>query len=134
MTVLPVYGQGDTSLQAAGGFAGLQKLAADFYVAMNTRADAAVIRAMHPADLSESTDKLARFLTGWLGGPSLYREKYGPISIPRAHSHLAIGTAERDAWLACMAQALTQHDYTPEFKAYLLRALSVPAERCRTQD
>ena len=134
MTVLPVYGQGDTSLQAAGGFAGLQKLAADFYVAMNTRADAAVIRAMHPADLSESTDKLARFLTGWLGGPSLYREKYGPISIPRAHSHLAIGTAERDAWLACMAQALTQQDYTPEFKAYLLRALSVPAERCRTQD
>ena len=134
MTVLPVYGQGDTSLQAAGGFAGLQKLAADFYVAMNTRADAAVIRAMHPADLSESTDKLARFLTGWLGGPSLYREKYGPISIPRAHSHLAIGTAERDAWLACMAQALTQQDYTLEFKAYLLRALSVPAERCRTQD
>ena len=134
MNVLPVYGQGDTSLQAAGGFAGLQQLAADFYRAMSTRADAAIIRAMHPADLTESTDKLARFLTGWLGGPSLYREKYGPISIPRAHAHLPIGPNERDAWLACMAEALTKQDYTPEFNAYLLRALSVPAERCRTQD
>lgn len=134
MTNLPIYGQGDSSLQAAGGFAGLQQLATDFYIAMDTRADAAIIRAMHPSDLSESTDKLARFLTGWLGGPSLYREKYGPISIPRAHAHLSIGALERDAWLACMQQALTQQNYTPEFSAYLLRALSVPAERCRTQD
>ncbi|WP_319782119.1 group II truncated hemoglobin [Oceanisphaera sp. IT1-181] len=134
MNNLPIYGQGDSSLQAAGGFAGLQKLAADFYQAMNTRADAAIIRAMHPADLSDSTDKLARFLTGWLGGPSLYREKYGPISIPRAHAHLAIGPNERDAWLACMAEALSLQNYAPEFNDYLLRALSVPAERCRTRD
>ena len=134
MNNLPVYGQGDSSLLAAGGFAGLQQLAADFYIAMDTRADAAIIRAMHPADLTESTDKLARFLTGWLGGPSLYREKYGPISIPRAHAHLAIGAQERDAWLACMSEALTKQNYAPDFNAYLLRALSVPAERCRTQD
>lgn len=129
-----LFGQGDSSLQAAGGFAGLQQLSADFYQAMDTRADAAIIRAMHPADLTESADKLARFLTSWLGGPALYREKYGPISIPRAHAHLAIGPAERDAWLACMNEALAQQDYTSEFKHYLLRALSVPAERCRTQD
>ncbi|WP_417615615.1 group II truncated hemoglobin [Oceanisphaera sp.] len=134
MQILPDFGQGDSSYNAAGGQEGLRQLARDFYHAMNTRADAAVIRAMHPADLDESIDKLARFLSGWLGGPSLYREKYGPISIPRAHGHLAIGTAERDAWLACMAQALEQQDYTPEFKSYLLKALSVPAERCRTRD
>ena len=134
MQILPDFGQGDSSYNAAGGQNGLRQLAHDFYHAMNTRPDAAVIRAMHPADLDESIDKLARFLTGWLGGPSLYREKYGPISIPRAHGHLAIGPAERDAWLACMAQALDQQDYAPEFKAYLLQALSVPAERCRTRD
>ncbi|ART78788.1 group II truncated hemoglobin [Oceanisphaera avium] len=128
------FGQGDSSLQAAGGFKGLQQLAHDFYYAMETRADAAHIRAMHPTDLSESSDKLARFLTSWLGGPALYREKYGPISIPRAHAHLAIGIAERDAWLACMQEALEQQAYSCDFKAYLLRALSVPAERCRTQD
>lgn len=134
MHMLPTYGQGNSSFVAAGGEEGLRQLAQDFYHAMDTRADAAVIRAMHPDFLDESADKLARFLAGWLGGPSLYREKYGPISIPRAHGHLAIGFAERDAWLACMAQALNQQDYASEFKTYLLQALSVPAERCRTQD
>ncbi|MGO1246926.1 MAG: group II truncated hemoglobin [Oceanisphaera sp.] len=134
MTTPETFGQANHSYLAAGGEAGLQQLAADFYHAMDTRADAAIIRAMHPDCLKESTDKLARFLAGWLGGPSLYREKYGPISIPRAHAHLAIGSSERDAWLACMAQALAQQDYSPSFKAYLLQALSVPAERCRTQE
>lgn len=134
MQMLPAYGLADSSYHAAGGEDGLRRLARDFYHAMNTRADAAMIRTMHPDCLDESIDKLARFLAGWLGGPSLYREKYGPISIPRAHGHLAIGVAERDAWLACMAQALDGQDYAPEFKTYLLQALSVPAERCRTRD
>ncbi|WP_445397470.1 group II truncated hemoglobin [Zobellella sp. An-6] len=134
MLVPSAYGQGDSSFRAAGGEAGLRRLAEAFYAAMEHRPDAAAIRAMHPADLEESTDKLARFLCGWLGGPARYREKYGPISIPRAHAHLDIGPAERDAWLACMAEALTQQDYAEDFKQYLLRALSVPAERCRTRD
>lgn len=128
------YGQGDTSFRAAGGEAGLRRLAEAFYAAMERRPDATVIRAMHPDNLDESTDKLARFLCGWLGGPPRYREKYGPISIPRAHAHLDIGPAERDAWLACMAEALATQDYADDFKAYLLRALAVPAERCRTRD
>lgn len=134
MSVSPTYGQGNASFNAAGGEAGLRRLVEDFYQAMEQRADAAHIRAMHPQDLTESKDKLARFLCGWLGGPSLYREKYGPISIPQAHRHLAIGSPERDAWLACMADALARQDYKPVFREYLLRALSVPAERCRNQD
>ncbi|WP_375055577.1 group II truncated hemoglobin [Zobellella sp. DQSA1] len=128
------YGQGDSSFRAAGGEAGLRRLAEAFYAAMVRRPDAAIILAMHPTDLAESTDKLARFLCGWLGGPPRYREKYGPISIPRAHTHLAIGPAERDAWLACMAEALERQDYAEDFKQYLLHALRVPAERCRTRD
>ncbi|WP_116473705.1 group II truncated hemoglobin [Zobellella maritima] len=128
------YGRGDTSFQAAGGESGLRRLVDDFYRAMDQRPDSAHIRAMHPRDLTESRDKLTRFLCGWLGGPSLYREKYGPISIPQSHRHLVIGAAERDAWLACMADALAQQPFAEDFKAYLLRALSVPAERCRNQD
>ncbi|MFP2770697.1 group II truncated hemoglobin [Oceanisphaera sp. KMM 10153] len=128
------YGQGNVSFNAAGGESGIRQLTEDFYRAMDTRPDAACIRAMHPQDLTESKDKLARFLCGWLGGPSRYKEKFGPISIPRAHALLAIGPAERDAWLACMAEALSQQNYDPEFKEYLLRALSVPAERCRTRN
>ena len=89
---------------------------------------------MHPADLTESSEKLARFLSGWLGGPKLYREKYGPIRIPAAHAHLEIGPAERDAWLACMETALKSQPYKDDFKIYLMQQLYVPAERSRTRD
>lgn len=130
----PRYGEGDTSFQAAGGFEGLQQLSQAFYQAMETLPDAARIRAMHQQDLTESIDKLARFLCGWLGGPKLYRETYGPIRIPAAHAHLDIGISERDAWLKCMEVALESQPYQDDFKQYLLEQLFVPAERSRTRD
>lgn len=129
----PVYGQGDASFQAAGGQQGLRKLVDAFYDQMEILEQARVIREMHAQDLSVSRDKLALFLCGWLGGPKLYREKYGAIGIPKAHSHLAIGTAERDAWLLCMEKAIDLQPYAEDFKRYLLEQLAVPAERSRTR-
>lgn len=128
------YGEGDASYRAAGEYEGLTKLAERFYFHMDTLSEAKTIRDMHRADLTESTEKLARFLSGWLGGPKLYREKYGPIAIPRAHSHLGIGTAERDAWLLCMEKALAEQPYAQDFRQYMLEQLFVPAERSRTRD
>lgn len=130
-TTTPVYGDGDTSFRTAGGVEGLRKLVDDFYRMMDNLPEAATIRAMHPADLALAADKLHRFLCGWLGGPKLYGEKYGSIHIPSAHAHLAIGAAERDAWLLCMERALAQQDYPQDFRDYLLRELFRPAEGCR---
>jgi len=125
------YGIGDASYQAAGGYQGLVTLAEDFYDAMSTLPEAKQILDMHPKDLTESKDKLARFLCGWLGGENRYIEKYGRINIPSAHMHLPIESEDRDAWLLCMKHALTKQSYAPEFKAYLLEQLSIPAERIR---
>jgi hemoglobin len=130
----PVYGVGDASFRAAGGEEGIRRLIDAFYDLMETLPEARTIRAMHPADLGASRDKLARFLCGWLNGPKRYQEKYGSISIPGSHAHLAIGSRERDAWLACMAAALAQQACAPEFREYLLRQLAVPAERVRNRD
>ncbi|MEI2773231.1 MAG: group II truncated hemoglobin [Candidatus Competibacter sp.] len=129
----PPYGTGDASYRAAGGEAGIRKLVDDFYDAMNRLPGASKIRAMHPADLTISRDKLARFLCGWLGGPSLYAERYGSINIPQAHRRFAIGSSERDAWLSCMAEALKNQPYAEEFKQYLLEQLYIPAERSRNK-
>ncbi len=125
----PSYGDGDTSFQTAGGIEGVQRLVEDFYDAMSTRADARVIREMHPDDLTESIDKLARFLCGWLGGPKRYSEKYGGIAIPPAHKHLAIGEPEKAAWLACMSDAIARQSYPDAFGQYLIEQLAVPAGR-----
>jgi hemoglobin len=125
----PVFGLGDASFRAAGGEAGIRRLVDAFYDAMDTQPGAAAVRAMHPRDLSMSRDKLARFLCGWLNGPNLYREKYGPISIPGVHAHLTIRPAERDAWLNCMERAIASQAYSAEFKQYLYAQLCVPANR-----
>ena len=125
----PMYGTQDASYKAAGGIEGIRQLVDDFYRIMDSWEPARTIRQMHKDDLSESRDKLACFLSGWLGGPKLFQERYGQISIPMFHTRWPIGEAERDAWLGCMAQAIELQPYAPQFKEYLLRQLRVPAER-----
>ena len=106
----------------------------DFYDLVEQLPEAKKIRDMHPTDLVESRDKLSHFLCGWLVGPKLYREKYGPIKLSSAHAHLNIGSRQRDAWLSCMQQALERQPYAKSFKKYLIEQLYVPAERSRTRD
>ncbi|MDW5377061.1 group II truncated hemoglobin [Halomonas sp. HP20-15] len=130
---MPVYGIGDTTLQALGGETAVYELAERFYAAMQRLPEAQGILALHPAELSLSRDKLATFLIGWMGGPSRYRARFGPIAIPAAHRHLAIGPEERDAWLLCMRTALDEMGVEAELKVYLLAQLRHPAEMCRTR-
>ena len=131
MTDTPAYGTQDATFQAAGGESGIRRLVDAFYDVMDEDERFADIRHMHPADLTVSRDKLARFLCGWMGGPRRYREKYGPITIPGAHAHLGVTAKERDQWLACMAAALATQDYPDTLVEYLLTQLAVPAERIR---
>lgn len=130
---MPVYGIGDSTLRALGGEAAVCELVDRFYTAMQRLPEAQAIRSLHPDDLSLSRDKLATFLIGWMGGPSRYRERFGPIAIPAVHRHLAIGPEERDAWLLCMRTALDEMSVDSELKTYLLAQLRHPAEMCRTR-
>lgn len=123
----PQYGQGDASYRAAGCDGGIARLVDTFYKAMASEEKFLPIFSMHSDDLTQTRDKLARFLCGWLGGPKRYQEKYGSISIPRVHAHLHIGEPERDQWMACMALAIEQQPYEQSFKQYLLEQLDVPA-------
>ncbi|WXL24852.1 group II truncated hemoglobin [Ectopseudomonas mendocina] len=123
------YGVGDTSYQAAGGFEGLKRLCRDFYQLMDQRPEAAKLRSLHGEDLSISQDKLACFLSGWLGGPRLFSEKYGSISIPAFHARWPIDEALSQSWLDCMASAIARQSYAPDFAEYLLTQLRVPAAR-----
>ncbi|MAD46651.1 MAG: globin [Oceanospirillaceae bacterium] len=125
------YGEYDTSYLAAGGMDGLRHLTEQFYQFLDTLPEAAGVRAMYPEDTTESAERLACFLSGWLGGPALYREKYGEIVIPSFHRQWTIDASARDAWLQCMQLAVDQQSYAPAFKQYLMEQLSVPAERCR---
>lgn len=123
------YGAKDASFQAAGGADGITQLVDDFYQFMDDLPEAKVIREMHQQDLTVVKDKLVRFLCSWLGGPRLYHEKYGSISIPGVHMPFAIGADERDVWLLCMQKAVARQPYEPDFADYLNAQFRIPAER-----
>ncbi|NBA93882.1 group II truncated hemoglobin [Pseudomonas sp. R5(2019)] len=129
MTTTPSYGTGDASYQAAGGIDGLRRLVDDFYRLMDELPAAAQLRRMHPESLDSARDKLTCFLSGWLGGPKLFSEKYGSIAIPAFHAQWPIDEAGSAAWLMCMEQAIALQPYSPEFADYLLTQLRVPAQR-----
>ncbi|QQZ38165.1 group II truncated hemoglobin [Pseudomonas sp. SK2] len=125
----PAFGTGDASYQAAGGIDGMRRLVDDFYRLMDETPAAASVRQMHPDDLSGSRDKLACFLSGWLGGPRLYSERYGSIAIPSFHAQWPIDAQHASVWLTCMRDAIALQRWDPAFSDYLLRQLHVPAQR-----
>lgn len=102
-----------------GGEAGVHLLVERFYALMDQLPQAQTIRAMHPVDLTRSKEHLFMFLSGWLGGPPLYAERRGPPRLRRDHMAFAIDTATRDAWMACMRQALAEVVEDPALRAQL---------------
>ena len=130
MTQPGEYGHEDSSLKAMGGESAVKELVDHFYDAMESDPGARDIRALHPADLALAREKLTAFLTGWLGGPKRYNERWGVIRIPPAHAHIPIRPADRDAWLVCMQWAVDQMDIAEDFRAYFMREIARPAERC----
>jgi len=92
--------------QRIGGDAAIRKLVDRFYELMDELPEAYPARKIHPDDLTESGNKFFDFLSGWLGGPQRFVEKYGHPMLRRRHLPYAIGPEERDQWLMCMKQAL----------------------------
>lgn len=102
-----------------GGEAALRVLVDRFYDLMDTLPEARRIRELHPQDLTSSREKLFEFLSGWSGGPQLFVEKYGHPRLRARHLPFPIGTQERDQWLLCMEQALSEQPFASEFGAKL---------------
>ena len=92
--------------QKIGGEDGIRRLVRRFYSLMDELPEARTIRALHPADLSLAQERLFMFLSGWLGGPQLYAERFGHPRLRQKHQTFPIGEAERDAWMLCMTRAL----------------------------
>jgi len=93
--------------ELVGGEAGLHRLVDRFYEVMDTEPRAAGIRAMH-TNLPRANMKLFEFLSGWMGGPQLFVEKYGHPRLRARHLPFPIGESERDQWIFCMIRAM--HD------------------------
>lgn len=117
-----------------GGEAAVRRLVDRFYDLMDESPELYVIRKLHPQDLSGSRDKLFMFLSGWLGGPQLYVAKHGHPMLRARHLPFPIGTPERDAWMACMKQAMEDCEVEEGMRRWLLNSLSGTADWMRNRE
>jgi hemoglobin len=117
-----------------GGEKGVRALVDRFYDLMDSLPEAADIRALHPSDLTGSREKLFLFLSGWLGGPGLYVERYGHPMLRARHLSFPIGDRERDQWMRCMEQALAECDLRPDVHGPLLQAFARTATHMRNRE
>lgn len=117
-----------------GGAAVLRQLVDRFYDIMETDPRAAGINAMHSKDTTLIRDKLFEFLSGWLGGPQLFIEKYGHPRLRARHMPFAISDAERDQWLLCMYQAMSEMAMSDALREHLEQAFFKTADFMRNQD
>lgn len=104
---------------ALGGADGVRRLVDRFYALMDELPEAHGVRQLHPESLNDSALKLYEFLSGWLGGPSLYIEKRGHPRLRMRHLPFTIGAQERDEWMLCMRLALAEQVGDAKLRAAL---------------
>jgi hemoglobin len=125
--------QQTTLYEQIGGEATIRKLVDRFYELMDADPQAAGIRALHPADLAGSREKLFLFLSGWMGGPPLYVQRHGHPRLRARHLPFPIGEAERDQWLLCMNRALNEVVTEPLVRQHLANSFAQIADFMRNQ-
>lgn len=116
-----------------GGDAAVRALVERFYDLMELEPEYAAVRKLHAADLASARDKLYLFLSGWLGGPGLYIERYGHPMLRARHLPFAIGVRERDQWLACMDRAMIEQSVAEDLRQRLLQAFFQTADWMRNR-
>lgn len=102
-----------TPYEWIGGEAAVRRLVERFYDLMELEPAYAALRALHPTSTEGSREKLFLFLSGWLGGPDLYQQRYGHPKLRARHLPYVIGVRERDQWMACMTQAMAECGLDP---------------------
>ncbi|WP_269532260.1 group II truncated hemoglobin [Chitinimonas sp. BJYL2] len=123
-----------TPYEMIGGEAGVSQLVNRFYEIMDTDPVAVGVRGVHQADLAEAREKLRLFLTGWLGGPALYVERYGHPMLRARHLPFRIDERMRDEWLYCMFKAMGEMNLPKALVDHLEQSFWRTADFMRNAD
>ena len=122
-----------TPYEQLGGDAKVRELVDRFYDLMEFEPAYKELRAVHGSTLESAREKLYQFLSGWLGGPPLYTDKYGHPMLRARHLPFAIGDRERDQWMACMRQAMAEIEVPQGLRAGLAQAFQRTADWMRNK-
>jgi hemoglobin len=123
----------DTPFQWIGGEERVRALTDRFYDLMDLESAYKELRAAHGTELTQAREKLFMFLCGWLGGPSYYTDQFGHPRLRMRHMPFAIGIKERDQWVACMDQAMTETQVPAELRERLKNSFFQTADWMRNK-
>jgi hemoglobin len=96
----------NTPYQMMGGEQGARALSDRFYDIMATDEYAKPLYDMHPQPLDRIRQVFFEFLSGWLGGPSLFEQNHGQPMLRKRHMPFLIDQNLRDQWMYCMNKTL----------------------------
>ena len=111
--------------QRAGGSKTFSDLISQFYARV---AVDPILRPLYPEDdLHGAAQRLQMFLEQYWGGPTTYSEERGHPRLRKRHAAYSITSVERDAWLACMGDALAGVKISEDLKNELWEYLEMAA-------
>lgn len=121
----------DTPYEWIGGEEKVKALVERFYDLMDLEPAYRDLRAAHGTELANARQRLFWFLSGWLGGPQHYTDRFGHPRLRMRHMPFAIGIKERDQWLACMDQAMGEVGVDEKLRARLRESFFQTADWMR---
>jgi len=106
-----------------GGETVIRQLVKTFYDIVEREPEGKPLFLLHLRGhgIAHSRIEQLNFLSGFLGGPKLYVERYHHSDVRQMHAHVAIDRGARDTWLLCMAMAIDRVGLQSEIKGVLMK-------------
>lgn len=94
--------------ELVGGQEVLRNLVETFYDIVEFEPEGRALHVLHLRGhgVAHSRIEQLNFLSGFLGGPRLYAQKWGHSNVREMHEHVEINAEAKDAWLRCMVMAI----------------------------
>lgn len=125
------WGDHETPYAAIGGEEGTRLLANEFYDVIDE--DCPRLREMLPRNTAKTREKFFMYLSGWLGGPALYEQKWGHPRLRMRHMPFPIGEEEADEWMRCMRRAMERAQVDEPLRSFLDERLEPLAQHMRNR-
>ena len=111
--------------ERVGGSEVFAELVSQFYAQV---AVDPILRPMYPdEDMKGAALRLQMFLEQYWGGPTTYSEERGHPRLRMRHAGFHIASAQRDAWLKCMRNAVLGLELEKELEIEMLEYLEMAA-------
>ncbi|MFT7413642.1 MAG: hemoglobin [Methylophagaceae bacterium] len=115
------YKRKQSLYDAVGGQDGITILVNVFYDFVESTPEGGPVVKLHLRGhgIGHARVELVNFLSGFLGGPNVFAEKWGHSNVRHIHDHVKINQQASDSWMACMEMAMAERDYDTELKQRL---------------